>query len=59
MLPGLSLDRDAVRRKLPAGGTALTHQVRLNRDAIGEGWRESLVRAIDAVTPPAAVVAGA
>jgi transcription-repair coupling factor (superfamily II helicase) len=52
MLPGLSLDRDAVRRKLPPGANALTHQVRLNRDTIGENWREALVRAIDAVTPP-------
>jgi transcription-repair coupling factor (superfamily II helicase) len=55
MLPGLSLDRDAVIRKLPPGAHALTHQVRLNRDAIGENWREALVRAIDAMTPPVPV----
>jgi transcription-repair coupling factor (superfamily II helicase) len=59
MLPGLSLDRDAVKRKLPRGATALNHQVRLNRDAIGEGWREALVRTIDALTPPVAVATGA
>jgi transcription-repair coupling factor (superfamily II helicase) len=55
MLPGLSLDKDAVKRKLPPGATALNHQVRLNRDVIGEGWREALIRAIDAITPPAPV----
>ena len=59
MLPGLSLDRDAVKRKLPPGASAFNHMVRLNREDIGEGWREALVRAIDAMTPPAAVPAGA
>jgi transcription-repair coupling factor (superfamily II helicase) len=57
MLPGLSLDRDGIRRKLPPGATATQHQVRLNRDAIGEGWREALVRTIDAITPAAPVPA--
>jgi hypothetical protein len=59
MLPGLALDRETVRRRLPPGATALTHQVRLNREAIGEAWREALVRAIDAITPATAVPAGA
>jgi hypothetical protein len=51
LLPGLSLDRDAVSRRAPPHTTVLNHQLRLNRDLIGEGWREALVRALAAITP--------
>ncbi len=49
MLPGLSLDRRAVSGKVPPGSQITQHQVRLDRDALGEGWREGLVRAVDAI----------
>jgi len=55
LLPGLSLDRDAVSRRAPPHTTVLNHQLRLNRDLIGEGWRESLVRALAAIAPAEAV----
>jgi transcription-repair coupling factor (superfamily II helicase) len=56
LLPGLALDREAVEKRAPPYSTVLSHQVRLNRELTGEGWRQALVRAIDAVTP--AAVAG-
>jgi transcription-repair coupling factor (superfamily II helicase) len=46
LLPGRELDRGAVARRLPAGSTVLSHQVRLARD---DNWREALVRALAAV----------
>jgi hypothetical protein len=49
-MPGKELNRDAVQRKLPSGSSATSHQVRLNRQALGEGWREGLVRAIAAIS---------
>jgi transcription-repair coupling factor (superfamily II helicase) len=49
LLPGRELDRTAIARKLPAHSTVLSHQVRLNRDEAGEGWRETLVRALAAI----------
>jgi transcription-repair coupling factor (superfamily II helicase) len=57
MLPGLALDRESASKRMPQGTNVLNHQVRLNRDAIGEGWREALVRALDAVTPATAAAA--
>ncbi|HEU0075081.1 MAG TPA: transcription-repair coupling factor, partial [Dehalococcoidia bacterium] len=57
LLPGLSLDREAVARRVPPHTTVLSHQLRLDRDRIGEGWREALVRALAAVTPANAPVA--
>jgi transcription-repair coupling factor (superfamily II helicase) len=57
MLPGLALDRDVASKRMPTGANVLNHQVRLNRDAMGEGWREGLVRALDAIAP--ATAAGA
>jgi len=54
LLPGLSLDRDAVAKRVPPHSTVLSHQVRLNRDLVGEGWRQALVRALDAIIPAAA-----
>jgi transcription-repair coupling factor (superfamily II helicase) len=54
MLPGLSLERGAISRRMPAGATVLNHQIRLNRETLGEGWREGLVRALDAIVPATA-----
>ena len=51
LLPGRELDRDAVGRRLPAGTAVTAHQVRLSREALGEGWREGLVRALDIIVP--------
>ena len=56
LLPGLSLDREAVERRAPPHTTVLSHQMRLNRDFIGEGWREAVVRALAAITPAQANV---
>ncbi|HEX5368154.1 MAG TPA: TRCF domain-containing protein, partial [Dehalococcoidia bacterium] len=57
MLPGRALDRSALARRLPAHSTVLSHQVRLDRDTLGEGWREGLVRALDAIASAAVVAA--
>jgi transcription-repair coupling factor (superfamily II helicase) len=54
MLPGLALDRAAAAKRMPPGSNVLNHQVRLNRDTLGETWRESLVRALDAIMPATA-----
>ncbi len=51
LLPGLSLDREAVARRAPTHTTVLSHQMRLDRDIIGEGWREAVVRALAAIAP--------
>jgi transcription-repair coupling factor (superfamily II helicase) len=57
MLPGRALDRAALARRLPAHSTVLSHQVRLDRDTLGEGWREALVRALDAIASASVVAA--
>jgi hypothetical protein len=44
---------------MPPGSNVLNHQVRLNRDSMGEGWREGLVRALDAIAPATAAAATA
>ena len=54
LLPGGELDRAALAGRLPNGASVTAHQVRLNREALGEGWREGLVRALDAIVPVAA-----
>jgi transcription-repair coupling factor (superfamily II helicase) len=59
MLPGLALDRETATKRMPPGSNVLNHQVRLNRDAMGEGWRESLVRALDAIMPATAATVSA
>jgi transcription-repair coupling factor (superfamily II helicase) len=51
LLPGRELDRVAIAQRLPAHSTVLSHQVRLNRETLGDAWREALVRALAAVTP--------
>ncbi len=55
LLPGRELDRTAVESKLrpstSTGQAAVTaHMVRLNRAALGEGWREGIVRALAAIS---------
>jgi transcription-repair coupling factor (superfamily II helicase) len=57
MLPGRELDRQGLARRLPQGSTALSHQVRLDRESLGDGWREALVRALDAIGSAIAVPA--
>ena len=57
MLPGRELDRQGLARRLPPDTTVLAHQVRLNRESLGEGWREGLVRVLAAISGPAAVPA--
>jgi transcription-repair coupling factor (superfamily II helicase) len=49
LLPGRELDRAAVSRRLRNGASVTPHQVRLERQTEGEAWRESLVRALDAI----------
>jgi transcription-repair coupling factor (superfamily II helicase) len=49
MLPGRELDRAGLTRRLPARSTVLIHQARLDRDTLGDAWREGLVRALDAI----------
>jgi transcription-repair coupling factor (superfamily II helicase) len=56
MLPGRELDRRDLPRRLPAGTTVLSHQVRLDRGSMGDAWREGLVRALDAIGAVAAPV---
>jgi len=63
MLPGKELYRAVVARRLPAGASVLRHQVRLplstesmpagQSERMGEGWRETLVRAMDALVSAA------
>ena len=48
MLPGHELERESVARRLP-GARVTRHQVRLDRGALGAGWREGVVRALDAI----------
>ena len=57
LLPGLALDRDAVARRTPPHTTVLSHQIRLNREMVGEGWREALVRTLAAILPTEAAIA--
>ncbi len=55
-LPGRELDRTGLTGKLPARSSVTPHMVRLDRDTLGDNWREGLVRALLALTPaPAAV----
>jgi transcription-repair coupling factor (superfamily II helicase) len=54
LLPGQELDRSSVERKLRAAtstgqASVTSHMVRLDRNALGEGWREGVVRALDAI----------
>jgi transcription-repair coupling factor (superfamily II helicase) len=49
LLPGRELDRGDLARRLPTTATVTQHQVRLNRDLLGEAWREMLVRVLDAM----------
>jgi transcription-repair coupling factor (superfamily II helicase) len=54
-MPGFDLDRRALEGKVPLYSSVTAHMVRLNRDSLGEGWREALVRtlaAVSAVTAP-------
>ncbi|MPZ49581.1 MAG: transcription-repair coupling factor [Dehalococcoidia bacterium] len=46
LLPGRSLEPNDLRRRLPTGATVTPHQIRLHRDALGEGWREAIVRTL-------------
>jgi transcription-repair coupling factor (superfamily II helicase) len=57
-LPGRELDREGTRRRLPAGTTVTSHQVRLERETAGDGWREAIVRSLDALGGAAPVPAG-
>ncbi len=57
LLPGLALDRDAVARRTPPHTTVLSHQIRLDREMVGEGWREALVRTLAAILPTEAAIA--
>jgi transcription-repair coupling factor (superfamily II helicase) len=47
--PGREIDRQAFARRVPAGSWVGSHQVRLDRAALGEGWQEALVRVLDAM----------
>jgi transcription-repair coupling factor (superfamily II helicase) len=49
LLPGNELDRRDIERRLPPSSTVTPHQVRLDLGTLGEGWREGLVRALDAI----------
>ncbi len=53
LLPGRELDREGLARRLRNGATVSAHQLRLERAALGEGWREGLVRALDAIAAAA------
>jgi transcription-repair coupling factor (superfamily II helicase) len=55
MLPGRGIDRSAMSRRLDGVAWVGPHQVRLDRDALGQGWREALVRTIDALAGAATV----
>ncbi len=48
-LPGRELDRQELQRRLRGNATVTQHQLRLDRAALGDAWREGLVRALDAV----------
>jgi transcription-repair coupling factor (superfamily II helicase) len=50
-MPGRELDRRAVESKLPPHSSVTAHMVRLDRETLGDNWREGLVRAILAMTP--------
>ncbi len=53
--PGRELDREGLARRLRNGATVSAHQLRLERAALGEDWREGLVRALDAIAGASAV----
>jgi transcription-repair coupling factor (superfamily II helicase) len=56
-MPGTDLDRRALESKLPAHSQVTPHMIRLDRDTLGEGWREGLVRTLVTITASAAVPA--
>ncbi len=49
LLPGREIDRGAYPRRVPGLASVTAHQVRLDREALGEGWREGVVRALVAL----------
>jgi transcription-repair coupling factor (superfamily II helicase) len=51
LMPGRELDRRGVESKLPPHSSVTAHMVRLDRETLGDSWREGLVRAILAMTP--------
>jgi transcription-repair coupling factor (superfamily II helicase) len=55
--PGREIDRQAIAWRIPAGSWVGSHQVRLDRAALGEGWQEALVRVLDAMRGAANPVA--
>ncbi|HEY7268710.1 MAG TPA: TRCF domain-containing protein, partial [Dehalococcoidia bacterium] len=57
LLPGRRLNRDALPRRLAGLSFVGPHQMRLDLAALGEGWREALVRTLAAMQP-AVVVEG-
>jgi transcription-repair coupling factor (superfamily II helicase) len=50
LLPGRELDRAVLDNKLPSRSSVTRHMVRLDRDVLGEDWREGLVRTIIAIS---------
>ncbi len=49
LLEGREIDRGAISRRVSGVSSVTPHQVRLDLQALGEGWREGLVRALDAL----------
>jgi transcription-repair coupling factor (superfamily II helicase) len=49
-MPGTELDRRGLEGKLPPHSSVTPHMIRLDRDTLGESWREGLVRTILAMT---------
>jgi transcription-repair coupling factor (superfamily II helicase) len=46
------IDRAGIARRLPQGTGITTHQVRLDRRSLGDGWREAIVRTVAALSAP-------
>jgi hypothetical protein len=49
VLPGREIDRTVYPRRLAGLKSVSAHQLHLDREGLGQGWREGLVRAIAAL----------
>src|SRR5262245_12718810 len=57
VLPGREIDRTAYPRRLAGLKSVSAHQLHLDREALGQAWREGLVRAIAALAGATLVAA--
>jgi transcription-repair coupling factor (superfamily II helicase) len=57
VLPGREIDRSVYPRRLPGIKSVSAHQLHIDREGLGQSWREGLVRAIAALAGAVRVAA--